>query len=839
MHVPLSTGHADLDRGLAWIDGQEVRLTPNESKLLAYLVERAGHTVSGEELLTEVFGYSATVRSRTVVSTMQRLRKKVEADPANPVHLHNVYARGYRFEPCGEPEGMLGRSEELATLRRRLREGRLWLVGPGGFGKSTLAQHYAQRAGGHPLLVALTDVTSVPELLAAFARALGLERLADVDSLVSALTERAPTLLLLDAAEGLGSELVPVLDQLERIGPTLITSRMPCAGESTMELAPLPEAAAERLFRRGLPHAIDPARFADLLARLHGIPLAIELASARLKVFSPEELGRHVDDLGILLAGGEGRHASMDGVLQWSWDRTPEVLRAGLRALLPGWLGLAVEDAVRLVGGDALTVLGDLKTWGWVRQHEDRIVLLDPVRQFLEKVVDVAPARSAHRQLFLERARVEADRILAGRATPFLRTEWVNLSAALESGLEDGDPAAAELVLHLYQALNRRLPTDVLLRMLDEAVQLATGRIRADLLLYRARVWMQRQSVDAAMLDLEEAAGLDATPGMWSFRRAKLYQGQQDFARAIATYRDAAAQLPPLWKQHALVELGYTQMVSGDLDAAESNLRAALAQARVRDAPHIEAIAIGTLAALYTAQDRLDEAVEAYQQALARCMEVDDRVNTARLHVLMGNLHRFEGRTDLAEHHCMEGRRIAQQLGHRVDQALVDANLAQLRIAEERFDEALRLLGTALEGFRACRLPGHVAFVCLGMGRAHAWAGRRREAERWWLRAEPDLAPSARWELAAERCIALARQGDPAGARKVLEAATAPADRLSRATFDLAGGFWRVAAMGQGSPEDDVAHRNVVLEVLAGVSDVRDPTVVHVAGRLRGELGRR
>ena len=152
MRIPLNNGHVDLNTHEVQVGGQKARLTPNEAQLLGYLVERPGQTIEQAELLREVFQYSEKVRSRTVVTTMQRLRGKLEVDPTQPVHLINVYGVGYRFEPLQAEGALFGREEELEEIHRRLGEGRLWLVAPGGFGKTALARVASERIGEHPLL---------------------------------------------------------------------------------------------------------------------------------------------------------------------------------------------------------------------------------------------------------------------------------------------------------------------------------------------------------------------------------------------------------------------------------------------------------------------------------------------------------------------------------------------------------------------------------------------------------------------------------------------------------------------------------------------------------------
>ncbi len=78
-------------------EGDEV-LSPTETRLLAYLAARPSRTIGHRTLLEEVWGYSAKVHSRTVYSTIHRLRQKVERDPAQPRHILSVAGVGYRFE---------------------------------------------------------------------------------------------------------------------------------------------------------------------------------------------------------------------------------------------------------------------------------------------------------------------------------------------------------------------------------------------------------------------------------------------------------------------------------------------------------------------------------------------------------------------------------------------------------------------------------------------------------------------------------------------------------------------------------------------------------------------
>lgn len=89
----------DLRRRILWRDGGEERLTTHEAGTLQYLISHRGRDVSRDELLQNVWGYSAALTTRTVDNQILKLRKKIEETPAQPRHILTVHGTGYRFEP--------------------------------------------------------------------------------------------------------------------------------------------------------------------------------------------------------------------------------------------------------------------------------------------------------------------------------------------------------------------------------------------------------------------------------------------------------------------------------------------------------------------------------------------------------------------------------------------------------------------------------------------------------------------------------------------------------------------------------------------------------------------
>ena len=151
MVIQLGQRQVDLDARLVTWEGGQERLTPTEAKLLGYLHARLGQAVSRDELLAEVWGYGPTVRSRTVDTTVRRLRNKIEDDPITSVHLLTAYGVGYQLvasepepEATDEPSyASLGPFELLAMLGR------------GGSGEVWRAVH--RRSGGQVAVKLLTE----------------------------------------------------------------------------------------------------------------------------------------------------------------------------------------------------------------------------------------------------------------------------------------------------------------------------------------------------------------------------------------------------------------------------------------------------------------------------------------------------------------------------------------------------------------------------------------------------------------------------------------------------------------------------------------------------------
>ena len=407
-----------------------------------------------------------------------------------------------------------GRAAERRELAALLQTHRLVTVsGPGGSGKTRLAIETARDLAPRfetVLYVGLAELDRPPAVVEAIRQGLrlpprGQEAQAQV---VDYLSER-DALLVLDNFEQLvapgGGEVVErLLAALPRLR-CLVTSRrvLLVAGERELTLAPLPlpQAAAPAAELAAVPSValfVDRARGARpefqvtarnaadlaLLSRaLEGLPLAIELAAARVRAMSvaemAREIGRRRDWLATarLSAGREARHASLRAAIEWSWrllDAGQRRFLSDLTVLRGGWtadaaaaVSAADEARTRLESLVADSLL-QTQTDAWGRT---RFSLLETIREYALEQGDPAAlgaARARHRRHFLGEVRRSA-RLESSR----LALDEANVEQALASAVDDGELA---LALELAVALRPFADTRGLEpRLVERLTQLAAA----------------------------------------------------------------------------------------------------------------------------------------------------------------------------------------------------------------------------------------------------------------------------------------------------------------------------------------------------------------------------
>ncbi|MFZ4175498.1 BTAD domain-containing putative transcriptional regulator [Streptomyces griseoincarnatus] len=397
------------------------------------------------------------------------LRPETPAPPARPGSgaPGNLRARLTSF---------VGREADIEAIRADLSAARLvTLLGPGGAGKTRLSQEAAETVrAAHPDGVWLAELApvdapdAVPEavLTAVGARqtvlygagAEGMRAVTDrhsdpVDRLAEHCGPRR-MLLILDNCEHVVEAAARLVETLLERCPgltVLATSREPLGvrGESLRPVEPLPEPVALRLLaergaaaRPGFRTDDDPEACAEICRRLDGLPLAIELAAARLRMLTPRQIADRLDDRFRLLTSGSRtalpRQQTLRAVVDWSW----ELLDAGERDVLcrlsvfAGGCDLTAAEAV--CGPAALDALGSLVDKSLVVAAPSggdgmRYRLLETVAEYAGERLDESGGRDD-----AERAHLTYYRELARTTEPLLRgPRQVEAVARLEREYEN------------------------------------------------------------------------------------------------------------------------------------------------------------------------------------------------------------------------------------------------------------------------------------------------------------------------------------------------------------------------------------------------------------------
>ncbi len=302
---------------------------------------------------------------------------------------------------------LVGRLDELALIEAQLATERLvTLIGPGGAGKTTLAQETARRRPGS-VMVELAPA-GPDEVWAAVAGVVGRTiRLADPAATPTTARERAldalagrRLLLVLDNCEHVSESAAAVALDLLRELPAaqlLATSREPLGlpGEAFVDLGPLPEPDAIELFARRVraarghaPEAALAEVTARIVRRLDGLPLALELAAARARSLTLTEIDAGLDDRFALLARGpraaDPRHQTLRALIDWSWETLTEGERTALLAIsvFPDGLGAPDAQVAASHFGTTAEAFDRLVDRSLLSRADGRLRMLETVREY-------------------------------------------------------------------------------------------------------------------------------------------------------------------------------------------------------------------------------------------------------------------------------------------------------------------------------------------------------------------------------------------------------------------------------------------------------------------------
>jgi predicted ATPase/class 3 adenylate cyclase len=688
---------------------------------------------------------------------------------SNPEHLWQVVAPGL---PGGFPAlqslstlpnnlplqltSFIGREKERAEIKDLLHSARLvTLTGSGGTGKTRLSLE----VGGDLLtsfpqgvwLIELAPLTNPDQVIPALAQVFRLPNLpirSPETMLMDSLRDKK-LLLILDNCEHLIAACARLAEDLLRqcAGLKVLASSreaLGIAGEVAYRIPSLAESESNCLFEERA-RAANPgfaltaenaASVTQICTRLDGIPLAIELAAARIRLFSVEQIASRLDDRFKLLTGGSRtalpRQQTLRALIDWSYDILGEEERQVLRRLsvfAGGWTFEAAEFVCPTQ--DVLEMLAQLVNKSLVVVDKDgsestRYHLLETIRQYArDKLLEAGEAfevRTIHSQYFLQMAEAAEPHMYqadSGKVISSLDNERDNFRVSLEWTTENDIESALRIIyaLQLYWIRNGYL---------------AEGRQLAETVIARAEALPPLEGEAANHRNYLIARALSTLCGV------AMNQGDQQYVHKMSAkceeYGRAISD-----KGMVARALSYSCSASlgvGDIEGVEIWSRKALEYAREAEDPFVLGLSLAVrseyliitdqepeLAREYSNQSTkifMDNGLvwayalvwmmigmmakykgdftlsrESFKKVLPLFREMGDIHRATMIKSEFGHMERYEGNINQAEQVYRETILVWQKIGHRAAVANQLEFFAFIAIAHKEDERAARLLGAA------------------------------------------------------------------------------------------------------------------------------------------------
>jgi predicted ATPase/class 3 adenylate cyclase len=576
-----------------------------------------------------------------------------------------------------QPTPLVGRRQELTEVLDLLSASRLvTLTGAGGSGKTRLAlQAAAERNDAFPDGVWFVSLAAVrdPELLKPTIAQVVRAR-EDLDEF---LNGQKHLLLLLDNLEQLLPDAAPLVASLDAHVLATSRERLNVSGEQEYAVPPmLPEEAVALFTQRArqLRPRFEPDEHVTQIARrLDGLPLALELAAARVKVLTPKQIKERLTHGLELLRGGAHdapeRQRTLRATIEWSYDllcEEEQLLFARL-AVFAGSFDLEAAEAVCKADLDTLASLVDKSL---LRQTEDgRFFVLETIREYasarLGESAEATEMRRRHAHHLLKLTEHAEPKLRGAEQMIWLdrlEVERDNIRAALDWAREAEESA---LELRIACAVRDlwviRGPDVEARRRLEQAVGHAGTELperRADalncaaFLAYRQGDYGEADSLASRALEVAQAIGDRTREGGAIGNLANVALAVNDFERARSLYEELlvlSRQSGDPWRVAvALTNLGDLALAEGDYERAAQFCEEGRDQAHASGDSTNEAIASMNLAVARLQLRDLSQAAVSLRHALRLAVEVGDQIQVILCLFVVGALAQARGEAAVA-----------------------------------------------------------------------------------------------------------------------------------------------------------------------------------------------
>ncbi|MEP6874622.1 MAG: tetratricopeptide repeat protein [Burkholderiales bacterium] len=666
------------------------------------------------------------------------------APPDGP-KVYRVVRQGELWQPVrevrhsvpAERDSFVGRQESLQLLAKKFEDGArlVSVLGIGGTGKTRLATRFAwSRLGDYPGGVWFCDLSQARSVDGIhFAVAQGLDvPLGQTDPVVQlahAIAGRGECLVILDNFEQVARHAEETLGRwLERAPQAkfIVTTRevLGIVGEATFALDPLPIRDAAALFVRRAQaaksgfqtSADDDAAIGQLVRVLDGLPLAIELAAARVRAMPPRTmLARMHERFDVLLsrAGRRDRQATLRAAFDWSWELLSEAERVALAQLSVFRGGFTHESSAAVLDVSSLSPASravDLVDWlvdkSFVRQIDDaRFDLLESVREYAAEHLRTEGrfAGSGHAAFVAAELRHGTYFSALGprRATEHSCVELDNLVAACRRAVARGDgTTAADALTSAWGAIELQGPFRLGVELAEAVSALAGLSAESELKVgwvSGAACQLVGKSTEATR-HLQQAVARARALGDRLLEARALHvlaprQAQRgQIAEAAASFESALESFRALGERgHECAVLnglgGFCESL-GRMDDAQRHYEAGLQLAREAGERRWEGGAAGNLAQFHANLGQPSKARPLYAQAVQIAQELGDRQWQANARCNLGLMHFTEGRLGDAQTELEASLAAARDMGYAQLLSIVQCNLGLVAEARGAVDQA-------------------------------------------------------------------------------------------------------------------------------------------------------